>query len=220
MDGTGALFEYLLPHLPREVGAKVISYPAREPLTYEALTDFVLGQLPSPPFAVLGESFSGPVAVAVAARSAPSAVVLACSFVANPRPALAPVKPLLGWLPSPTRFIGPLSWMLMGRHQTPSLRAALSRSLDAVEPTVLRHRAASALSVNARQSLALLRCPILYLQAAQDRVVPPSCAQEILRIQPATTISRLAGPHFLLQTQPAAVAQAIELFLRRSEDAA
>ena len=220
MDGTGALFDYLLPHLPRGVRAKVISYPARELLSYEALTDFVLGQLPSLPFAVLGESFSGPVAVAAAARSTPVAVVLACSFVASPRPALAPIKSLLGWLPSPTKLVGPLSLALMGRHQTPSLRAALSRSLGAVEPAVLRHRAASALSVNARSSLALVRCPILYLQAAQDRVVPPSCAQEVLRIKPATTLAKLEGPHFLLQTQPAAAAQVIKQFLRRAENAA
>ncbi|WP_150050956.1 MULTISPECIES: alpha/beta fold hydrolase [Methylomonas] len=218
MDGTGILFEFLLPHLPPGIVPKVVSYPARESLSYDELTNFVLGQLPDPPFAILGESFSGPVAVAVAARSAPLAVVLVCSFIGNPRPMLTPLKALLGWLPSPAMLVGPLSLALMGWNQTPNLRAALSCSLETVEPVVLRHRAAAALSANARPSLALLRCPILYLQATHDRVVPSSCAREVLRVQPATTVAKLEGPHFLLQTRPAAAAQAIEQFLRRSEN--
>jgi pimeloyl-[acyl-carrier protein] methyl ester esterase len=220
MDGTGFLFDFLLPCLPSGIVPKVISYPAADLLSYEKLADLVLGQLPSPPFALLGESFSGPVAIAVAARSSPMAVILACSFVANPRPALSFIKPLLRWLPPPASILGLLCMALMGRHQTLSLRAALARSLEAVKPAVLRHRAAAALTANARPSLALLQCPILYMQAAQDRVVPASCAREVLRIQPATQVIRFQAPHFLLQTQPAEAAQAIEQFLCRSRNAA
>jgi pimeloyl-ACP methyl ester carboxylesterase len=214
MDGTGALFGALLEQLAREIATRVIAYPTQEPLSYEQLADFVLERLPSPPFVLLGESFSGPVALAVAAQSTPSAVILVCSFAANPRPMLTPVKPLLRWLPKPAHFIGLLSLVLMGRYGTPSLRTALSRSLQAVSPAVLRRRAASVLSVDARRCLAQLRCPILYLQASHDRVVPARCAQEVLRIQPATTLVGLKGPHFLLQTQPAAAAQVIGRFLR------
>jgi pimeloyl-[acyl-carrier protein] methyl ester esterase len=220
MDGTGALFDFLLPHLPGDLTPKVIRYPADAALSYKELTNLVIAQLPTQPFVLLGESFSGPVALAVAERVAPAAVILVCTFATNPRPSLGTIKPLIGWLPSPRRFIGPLAVALMGKHRTPALRSALARSLESVAPAVLRHRAASALSVDARSCLANLQCPVLYLQAAQDRVVPRSCAQEVRRIQPATKVVQIEGPHFLLQSQPAAAARAIEHFLREVENAA
>jgi pimeloyl-[acyl-carrier protein] methyl ester esterase len=220
MDGTGALFDFLLPHLSSDFAPKVISYPTDTALSYEKLAELVFAQLPAEPFALLGESFSGPVALAVAQRCAPVALVLVCTFATNPRPALAAVKPLLRWLPSPSKLLGPLSVALMGREETPALRSALSRSLQSVAPAVLRHRAACALSASAEIHLANVRCPVLYLQASRDRIVPPSCARAVKRILPSTQVVRLEAPHFLLQTKPAAAARAIEDFLRRLENAA
>jgi pimeloyl-[acyl-carrier protein] methyl ester esterase len=54
-----------------------------------------------------------------------------------------------------------------------------------------------------------VQAPLLYLQAAQDRIVPASAAAEIQRIQPRARIMRIAGPHGLLQTQPVACAAAM-----------
>jgi pimeloyl-ACP methyl ester carboxylesterase len=220
MDGTGALFSFFVPHLSGAYTAQVISYPTDRPLSYEELTAFVLAQLPAGPFVLLGESFSGPVALAVAQQREPLALVLVCTFAANPRPALLPLKPLLRWLPSPAAAVGPLSLALMGRERTPTLRRALLQSLRLVSPNVLRHRAASALSANARSHLANVRCPVLYLQATRDHVVPATCAEEIKRILPSVQVVKLEAPHFLLQTQPAAAANAIEQFVRGLENAA
>jgi pimeloyl-ACP methyl ester carboxylesterase len=217
MDGTGALFESFVACLPEGVEAKVASYPVDEKLGYDALVERVLRELArDEPFALLGESFSGPVAVAVAARSTPVALILACSFVTNPRPALAPLAPLLAWLPAPGRWLDPLaSFALLGHHATPELRQALSRAMRAVAPDVLRHRAASVQGVDAGPALASVRCPVLYLRASEDRVVPPTCAAEVVRIRPDATVTVLDGPHCLLQTQPAAAADVITTFLRR-----
>ena len=141
-----------------EITPKVISYPGDAELSYSELADLVTKQLPSPPFVLLGESFSGPVALAVAQRVAPVAIVLVCSFVTSPRPSLNALRFLVRWLPSPAKVAGPLALALMGKYQTPALRSALLRSLESVAPAVLRHRAASALSADAKSHLASLHC--------------------------------------------------------------
>ena len=219
MDGTGALFEPFVKHLPADIRARVVAYPRHEQLGYDALIDRVVHALPrdGQPFVVLGESFSGPVAIAVAARSKPVALILACSFVSNPRPALAPLRPWLAQLPLPRRLlVGPLALALMGKHATPVLRQALSGALLSVEPAVLRHRAQAVLGVNVESAFAALRCPVLDLRASDDRVVPRSCARDVQRLQPGATTTFVEGPHFLLQTQPAAAAAAVDAFLRRA----
>lgn len=214
MDGTGSLFDPLLPLLPAALSPQVIAYPPDQRLGYADLADFVLAQLPRhAPFALLGESFSGPVAAAAAARSTPVALVLVCSFVTSPRPLLRMLRPLLPCLPPPGAFIGPLSMALMGAHATPALRAALAGALGQVDPAVLKLRAAEALQADARASLAAARCPVLYLQAPQDRVVPRRCLSEVLRARPDSEVAAIEGPHFLLQTQPAACAGALASFL-------
>lgn len=220
MDGTGTLFAPFVARLPADIRVQVVSYPAHERLGYGALVELVMQQLAraSEPFAVLGESFSGPVAVSVAARSNACALVLACSFVANPRPALTALEPLAAWLPLPRGLLaGPLALALMGRHGTPALRQALASALHAVDPAVLRHRAAAVLGVNVESALAAVRCPVLDLRASEDRVVPASCARSLLRIRPDAAVTALEGPHFLLQTKPDAAAAAVAAFVRGAE---
>ncbi len=199
MDGTGALFECLIPHLTPGISVQVVTYPTTDRLGYEDLAQFVLRQLPPPPYVLLGESFSGPIAIRIAAERQPAALVLVCSFVRAPW-SLRLAKPLIGLMPAPTRFMPVLRLVLMGKYGTPELRNTLTRSLLAVEPDVLRLRAAEALSADMRGHLERVACPVLYLQAAQDRLIPTSCAEEVLRIRPSAVIARLAGPHFLLQT--------------------
>ena len=216
MDGTGDLFAPILPLLSEAVGTQVVSYPRDQRLGHAELAERVLEQLPRDrPFALLGESFSGPIAAAVAARSKPFALVLACSFVTNPHPSLRVLGPLLPLLPPPGVFLRPLALALMGRHATPALRTALAAALRQVSPAVMRSRAAATQQADARASLAAVRCPVLYLQARQDRVVPPRCLADVLRARPDTEVAVIDGPHFLLQTQPAAAAQIILPFLAR-----
>jgi pimeloyl-ACP methyl ester carboxylesterase len=216
MDGTGDLFSSVLPLLSQVVRTQVVSYPPDQPLDHAQLAEFVLEQLPQDrPFALLGESFSGPIAAAVAARSTPAALILACSFVTNPHRLLRVLRPLLPWLPRPTTLLRPLGLALMGSHATPQLRTALAQALRQVRPEVLKFRAAASLGADARASLAAVRCPVLYLRAKEDRVVPRRCLDDVLRTRPDTAVAEIDGPHFLLQTQPAASAQAIASFLAR-----
>lgn len=216
MDGTGTLFAPLLRELSPAIQPLVVTYPPNERLDYAELAERVEMQLPSTTdYVLLGESFSGPVATLLAGRNPPGlrGLILACSFVRTPRPVLAPLRPLTRLLPSPALTLGPLSFALMGKHATPSLRRALADAISSVDPGVMRDRAAAALSADASNSLATVRCPVLYLQASEDKVVPARCAAEVQRLCPQAEIAELPGPHFLLQTQPAAAARRIESFV-------
>lgn len=220
MDGTGALFTPLLRQFSQGTQVQVITYPPREPLGYSELVRLVVAALPKDgDYVLLGESFSGPVALGVAAHSPARlcGLILACSFASAPLPALAPLRHVLGLLPRAQFVLAPLGLLLMGRYTSPALRQALAATLAGVDPLVLRRRASAVLTVDATASLAALRCPVLYLQAIEDRVVPAACAAQVQRLCAQAQVVRLAGPHFLLQTQPALAAAAIESFMRRAQ---
>ena len=224
MDGTGTLFAPLLREFSSPVlTPQVVSYPSDRPLGYAELASHVAAALPRRgDYVLLGESFSGPVAATLAGRRPPRlrGLILACSFVDSPLAAFSPLRYLTRLLPTPGPVLAPLGVLLMGRQSTPSLRQSLAAALSTVDPAVLRHRAAEALVANAGGSLAAAECPVLYLQAADDRVVPSRCADAVRRLCPRAEVVRLPGPHFLLQTQPAAAAACIERFVHRARSAA
>jgi pimeloyl-ACP methyl ester carboxylesterase len=64
--------------------------------------------------------------------------------------------------------------------------------------------------------LAQVRAPILYLQAAQDRVVDLECLGEMHEVMPGRTVA-IDGPHLLVQTEPQLVAEVVAGFVRESE---
>jgi pimeloyl-[acyl-carrier protein] methyl ester esterase len=102
MDGTDRLFAPLIEALGPDVRVQVIRYATTSTAGYRELTDFVRQALPAKgEYVLLGESFSGPIAVSIAAQAPPGlkALVLCCTFVSNPRPGLAPFRPLLPLVP-------------------------------------------------------------------------------------------------------------------------
>lgn len=217
LDGTGELFDPLLRELPAGWRTWVARYPADAALGYDELTRRLQASLPADePLVLLGESFSGPVAIKLAAALGirVQALVLCCSFARNPRPALSRFANLVNGLPSPGAM--PLRWaapLLLGRGSSPDLRARLAQALAQLPAAVMRSRLKMVLQADVLPELAGLQMPVLYLQAAQDLVVPASAAAEVRRTLPGTRLVRLAGPHGLLQAEPAAAAQVLESFL-------
>ncbi len=68
MDGTGTMFSILSRVLPPRFEPRVIDYPARETLSYDALLARIEARLPTDqPYAVVAESFSEPLAIRLAA---------------------------------------------------------------------------------------------------------------------------------------------------------
>jgi pimeloyl-ACP methyl ester carboxylesterase len=214
LDGTGLLFKPLLRALPAHICTQVVAYPGDCHLSYPALAQWVLGRLPpDEPYVLLGESFSGPVAVLVAAQRPPQALVLACSFICSPLPWLRPIRHVLNWLPSPLAWLRYWSWALVGAKAPAEVTNALRAALATVSPQVLLQRAAAISTVDVTQDFAALSCPVLYVQAARDRLVPPSCADEVLRLHPGTAVKRIDGPHGLLQVRPERCAEVIASFM-------
>lgn len=222
MDGTGLLFEPFLRALPPELSVQVVSYPGHDVLTYEDLESFVLDALPfEGRLVLLGESFSGPLAVSLAARLAGrvSGLVLCCTFVQNPRPAFAVLKPLARLISPQVLPLGFTARLLLGPYATPGLRTLLRNALAQVSPAVLRARLEAVVVVKASAALASVKVPVVYLQATQDALVPARAAQLALKACPAMRVMPIRGPHCLLQAAPAETAAVVAALVREIESA-
>lgn len=219
MDGGGALFAGFVAALGDWITPLVLSYPADEALDYQGLCHFARTRLPrDQPFVLLGESFSGPVAIALAAQPQPPpmllGLILSCTFARNPVPVFRHLKSLVRFAPLHSRFSALGAPLLLGGHSTAALRRSLSDALGRAPAPVLRTRLRAVLEVDYSDRLRSVAVPVLYLQAAQDWVVPRSAAAHILALLPGTSIITIPGPHLLLQAQPGQAAEAVTSFIR------
>lgn len=216
MDGSGLLFKEFVSELA--VRALVVSYPRDQPLSYEQLEAFVQQRLPvGEPYILLGESFSGPIAIALAAKGLPGlrAVVLVCTF-ARLRPPRAPtfLHSLFERLPFWRIPVALGARGLFGSFDGADARASLTKALEGVHPAVWRMRLRSVLNVDVTPQLERIRVPVLYLQAAHDRVVRAKASALIARINPQVRLVKVDGPHALLQTNPKGCAVALRAFAK------
>ncbi|MEM7433354.1 MAG: alpha/beta hydrolase [Pseudomonadota bacterium] len=217
MDGTGELFEPLVPTLPDTINPIVVSYPGDQKLGYSDLIPFVKSQIPADePYVVLGESFSGPIATSIAADNDDHlrGLIFAASFIRNPSAALALLKrfvPFVSTHSSPARFVRNI---LLGTDRQ-DIKDLAERSLSKVDPDVVRFRMLEIEAVDAGAALARVDVPILYLRASDDRLVFPRSSRAIAKIQPGAQITTIIGPHLLLQSQPRECADSIDQFVER-----
>jgi pimeloyl-[acyl-carrier protein] methyl ester esterase len=211
MDGSGELFA---PFIREFSGTThVVRYPF-ERLGYAALEALARRELPmQEDFMLLGESFSGPVAIAIAADPPQNlkGLLLCCTFASTPRPLLAHLRHLLRFAPAPPLSV--LEFLLCGRFANAEVRALLGQAMGRVPLAVLKDRARAAAEVNVLVQLRAVQMPVLYLKAAEDRVVPPAAFAEIASVLPSVHCVELVAPHFLLQTMPKQTALAITEFL-------
>lgn len=218
LDGSGLLFENLTATFGADVNVIIVSHPGDAALGYTELETIARSFLPEEqPFFLLGESFSGPIAISIAASRPPGllGLILCCSFARNPRPALAALRSLLPLAPIAALPLPLLSYFVLGRFSSPALRLSLDQSLAQVSPAALRARARAVLSVDVTARLAQLAVPVLYLRAAEDRLVPASASRLIAALAPASVIVEFAAPHFLLQVLPTQAADSIHAFMDR-----
>jgi pimeloyl-ACP methyl ester carboxylesterase len=220
MDGTGNLFADFVKALPDTFEAEIVSYPPDAFVPYSELIPLVRSFTPpSEPFVLVAESFSTPLAIQYAAMNPPNlkGLVICAGFAASP---------VRGWL----RFIGLLlspilfgvaipksliKLMLVGPTAPPSLLATVSNTVLSVQPKVLSARFRAVLDCDAIAELTQVAVPILYLQATQDRLVPASCLEEILRIKPLTVVAAINGPHLLFQREPMQTAEVVARFVQQ-----
>jgi pimeloyl-[acyl-carrier protein] methyl ester esterase len=218
MDGTGDLFAAFVRALSPRFKARVIRYPNEMPLSSDQLVAFVRTQLPIfRPFILLGESFSGPIAIRLAAERPDNllALVLCASFARNPRPALAPLRSAINFLPMNATLKSLASRWALGRFSTPALRRELDAAIASVLPSILRARLRAVMDVDVTDALHRIRTPILSIRATHDALVPAAASQLIKSQHPNVDIHDVYAPHFLLQTAPKEASQAIEQFVAK-----
>jgi pimeloyl-ACP methyl ester carboxylesterase len=213
MDGTGLLFEPLLPFLSPSLVATVVGYPRDRSYGYLELLPIVRAAIPhGRDFLVLGESFSGPLALLLAAEQPPGlrGVILCASFARSPLPMLMRSfrRLIRNWC---FRIVPkwPIRRALLGRFETPEPRQMAEAAIVNIRPTVLAARARAIFDVNVDCQLQNCSVPILYLSATEDRLVSRKNFTHIRRIQPQVKVAALTGPHLLLQVAPMQAAQVI-----------
>ncbi len=211
LHGTVGLFGGLLRERPDDVELMTIGYPVDRQMTYVQLTDFVLDKLPRDrEYTLLAESFSGPVALRLTRAAKPRLVVLCASFVRSPLSkafACLPLTTLFSFSPP----VSLVSRLLAGGDQ--KLGRAVREELRLASPRVLADRVREILGVDVSHEARDCRCPIVYLRATSDRVVPADAAAELQALNADTVVIDIAAPHLVLQTAPAKVWDSIRAYL-------
>jgi len=217
LDGTGLLFRPLVAILSK-LESKVVSYSTDKALSLDEHARWAMRQLPGEKALLLAESFSGLVALRVlqAAPSRIAAVIFVGAFAEPPRPLLLRLAPLVSragpLMRSTPAFL--LRQFCLGRDATVAQLNLLRETLATVPPQVLANRLAL---IGARHSWgkAKFGVPCLYLQASEDRLVPPAAAEWFRGRFERFELERIDGPHFLLQARARECARCISEFSGR-----
>ncbi len=217
LDGSGRLFEPLLAAAPRAFDPEPVSFPADAALGYDELAELVRPRLPRGRFVLVAESFSGPLAVRLAAERPRGlvALVLAATFLHRPLdPLLHPVRGLVGarlfGFPMPAAVI---RHFLAGPDAPGAMVAEVQRAVAAVRAEVLAHRSSEALRVDARDALAGVEVPILFVAPTRDRLIRRDAHEDVLALRPDAEVALVEAPHMVLQRCPHASLARIEEFL-------
>ncbi len=220
LDGTGDLFASFVAELHPAYTVTVVRYPTERRYSYSELEELVSASLPvNREYILLGESFSGPIAVSIAAKQPEGlvGVVLCCSFVRSPARLLSLLRPLIRLLPVSGVPTGVLEYFLLGEWSTRTLALALKNAISKVPSSILRSRLQLVAAVDVEDRLQSIVVPLLYLQAASDRLVPTSMGRNIKTSHSQATLYCIEGPHALLQTRPVRSAMVVNEFIQSLE---
>ena len=166
MDGTGRLFEPLVPFVSGRFDVRVVSYP-REATRYDELERHV--GVPPAGVVLVGESFGGPLALRLAARHPVAGLVLVASFV-RARWLVAPPPFLVTAMHPPPDLairLAMLEW-----RSSPGLVAAVRSAVGSTPARTIAGRVEEIGRVDARSDLRATRCPVHWLTAMRDRMIP------------------------------------------------
>jgi pimeloyl-ACP methyl ester carboxylesterase len=221
LDGTGLLFQPLLAALPAMIKPIVVSYPGDCNLNYQQLLPLAQNLLPKDDrFILLGESFSGPLAIMLAAQRPKNllGLILCATFVTRPWPLVRPAIPLVARGPIFNLYIPyKRARALLGGFSTPQRRAQFEQMRALVQPHVFASRVRTVFQVDATEALRACDCPMLYLKATKDWIVPARNLRIIQKIKPNIHVATIASSHMLLQRHPLEAVAAISDFVSSLE---
>jgi pimeloyl-[acyl-carrier protein] methyl ester esterase len=110
-----------------------------------------------------------------------------------------------------------MDFLLLGSFATSDLRSQLRQAMARVSPQAVRARLKEVTRANVVRELSMVDVPILYLRAAEDRIVPGTCADEIARLARRARIAEVRAPHMILQCAPERCAELILDFAQACE---
>ncbi len=218
LDGTGELFDRLVPRLTPELTVKVIRYPQDPAFGYAGYAEIVRNEIGGRPVILLGESFSGPVAIRVANRLGRQVkgVVLVATFVRNPWP---------GCLIRRAALVDPRATpphirdaILMGSYGDPELAAKVEEIVRTLPRSVRAARLRAIAEVDVRGDFARLECPVLVLHGRGDWLVRKSLIQGAVSDKGRARMIVIPGAHMLLQTRSAEAAAEIIHFAKSTAE--
>lgn len=210
MDGTGLLFEPLLPHI-HNIEVLVLPLPNNGAQDYKTLAAYVVERLPKEDFILVAESFSGGIAAHLSQQSLPhlKGIIFVASFLSAPKKALAYLASFL-----PIRQLAQLPFsgvvhrfLFLGKEAGTKEIELFKSALDSVTGSALKLR----LMVIAQSGYDGFKSgvPVVYLAATQDRLVPAMKKQEFVQAYTSIAFAEIDGPHFILQANPKDSAAAI-----------
>lgn len=219
LDGTGLSAGPLMKVVPPEIPVAVVRYPADRFLSYKETIEVAADQFPTGTSSVvIAESFSGPVAVDLIAsgRVAARGLVLCATFARSPHPFLFKIFRLLG-ITSLVRpdIPEPVLRFILGGEYADKLIPLWKTVHEGVPAGVMNHRLSIMSGMDVRPQLAKIAIPCLYIQAANDRLVPSFCARDFRKHLACLEVRKIRGPHFILQAEPEACLAAIGEFLQK-----
>jgi len=217
LDGTGTLFSPFINAAPEWANPIVVPYDNSVSRDYDELAlgvskliDFDKSHI------LLGESFSGPVAILAATKSKQNlaGVVLCASFVKDPRPLISRFTPdfLLRFFVARFGRENGIRHFLALKDSPAELLKAAAAVIRSVPGKTLMSRLKLIQSVDVSQHLSDIDCPVLYLRATRDKVVPQAAADLIRRLKSDASLAEIDTSHFLLQTRPKEAWDAIGRF--------
>ncbi|MFI8382966.1 alpha/beta fold hydrolase [Pseudomonas sp. NPDC079086] len=212
LNGSTTLFGPLLANLHPALEVLALELPTQGNQTHKYLADLLLCRLGNTPYVLLGESFSGPLAYQLALCQPPGlrGVIFAASFLSSPHPLLQ----LINYLPLPRWLLRQrtlLNLFCLSSQASSELTQLLDEEIQKLPARLLRARLHSLSQL--QKPTMQLEFPALHLLAKQDRLVTRRAQTSLQTCGSQLTEIALDGPHFLLQTQPQACADAIERFI-------
>ena len=201
LDGTDRMLAEFQSMGGDKIAVKVLTLPDDRSLDYHGLAEHFRPVIQAHVGChVVAQSFSGQIGILVAHKfpQCVSRLTLVASFASSPVSRIASCLPwsLLFRLRLPS-FVEKYFFVGQTTSLIPQLRSAIKQN----SPAVLLHRFRILQKANVLVELAELECPLDYVQATHDRLLPRRCLKEIRKVRPDTVVHEIEGPHLILQTQ-------------------
>ena len=209
MHGSKVLLEDFKQHAPDSFDVQLLELPESifdYPSLAEHFRQTVIG---AGPCVVMGESFSGPLSVLLASQCENvEALVMAASFVTPPSPWIAKFLPwrLLMSIPPSKEFV---ARFLLEIDRKQQLVETVYNEIRSRPVRAMAGRMRVVTRVDVREALARVTCPVLYLRAKNDWLVPKRCLDRVRDVCGSVEVVELSAPHLILQREPEACWNAI-----------